>query len=336
MLRKIESNSIKGLMSIAMLVGLSLNVSACNIPVFRYALERWKSDSYEIVVLYDELSSDQEQFVAGLEAASTENSGLANAIVVRSEKDADQNETNIGLWKMISQSPEIKLPYLVVRGRAGQGREVQPWKGSFDEAKQVGLLDSPIRKELVRRLQNGHSIVWLMLRSSDPTRSAETRDLLKSQCQALESKIKLPDGIGLPGSELHSEIPLLIKFSFLEIDPDDRREELLVKFLMGIHPEAMKKGEPLIAPVFGRGRALEVIPASEMSPNLMEDLTLFLGGACSCQVKEKNPGFDLILSTDWNRELFGENGLLPPPAKTVADSDRAPILLTIPPGRKKP
>ena len=336
MLREIKSNSMKGLASIAMLVGFSVHVSACNIPVFRYALERWKSDSYEIVILYDDLSSDQEQFVAGLEAASTENNGIANAVVVRSKKDADQNETNIGLWKMISQSPEIKLPYLVVRGRAGQGREVQPWQGSFDEAKQVGLLDSPVRRELIRRLQNGHSIVWLMLSSNDPNRSAETRDLLKSQCQVLESKIKLPDGIGLPGSELHSEIPLLIKFSLLEIDPDDRREALLVKLLTGIHPEAMKKGEPLVVPVFGRGRALEVIPASDMSPALMEDLTLFLGGACSCQVKEKNPGFDLILSTDWNRELFGENGLLPPPAKTVADRDRTPVLLSIPPGRKKP
>jgi len=327
---------MKVLVPIAMLMGLSLNVSACNIPVFRYALERWKSDSYEIVVLYDELSSDQEQFVAGLEAASTENNGLANAVVIRSKKDADQNETNIGLWKMISQSPDIKLPYLVVRGRAGQGKEVQPWQGSIDEAKQVGLLDSPVRKELVRRLQNGHSIVWLMLKSNDSARTAETRELLKLQCKELESKIKLPDGIGLPGSELHSEIPLLIKFSFLEIDPDDRREELLVKLLTGIHPEAMTKGEPLIVPVFGRGRALEVIPASDMSPALMEDLTLFLGGACSCQVKEKNPGFDLILSTDWNRELFGENGLLPPPAKTVTvtDRDRAPVLLTIPPGRK--
>ena len=154
MLREIKSNSMKGLASIAMLVGFSVHVSACNIPVFRYALERWKSDSYEIVILYDDLSSDQEQFVAGLEAASTENNGIANAVVVRSKKDADQNETNIGLWKMISQSPEIKLPYLVVRGRAGQGREVQPWQGSFDEAKQVGLLDSPVRRELIRRLQS--------------------------------------------------------------------------------------------------------------------------------------------------------------------------------------
>ncbi len=332
MFRKIELKSLKGLISIAMLLALSVDASACNIPVFRYALERWKSDSFEIVVLHDDLTADQEQFISELESASSENDGVANAVVVRSKKDADQNESNVGLWKWVSQSPDIKLPYLVVRGRAGQGMEIQPWQGSFDDAKQIGLLDSPVRKELVRRLQNGHSIVWLMLKSNDPTRTAKTRDLLKSQCHALESKIKLPDGIGLPGSELHSEIPLLIKFSFLEIDPDDRREELLVKLLTGIHPEALTVGDPLVVPIFGRGRALEVIPASDVSPELIEDLTLFMSGACSCQVKERNPGFDLLLSTNWNRELFGENGLLPPPAKTVAD--RAPTLLTIPPGRK--
>ena len=68
-----------------------------------------------------------------------------------------------------------------------------------------------------------------------------------------------------------------------------------------------------------------------MSGRLMEDLTLFLSGACSCQVKEQNPGFDLLLSADWNAELFGE-GVDPPAPRTTRDRD-SPTLLTIPPGR---
>ena len=104
-----------------------------------------------------------------------------------------------------------------------------------------------------------------------------------------------------------------------------------MRLFHGFQPRAVAAGEPLIVPVFGRGRALEVIPAEDLSERLMEDLTLFLSGACSCQVKEQNPGFDLLFSVDWNTELFGE-GWEPPPAKTVGDRGQ-PQLLTIPPGR---
>ncbi|MDZ4850739.1 MAG: hypothetical protein SGI77_15740 [Pirellulaceae bacterium] len=315
--------------------GLSLEVSACNIPVFRYALERWQQDSYELVVFYDRLSTEQESFVAELEALSHDHDGVSNVNIVRSKVDNASGaiENNTTLFKAISASPDFKLPYAVVRSQAGQGRAIQPWHGPLDEAQKINLIDSPIRQELVRRLQNGHSIVWLMMQSKDTKQTAAMSELLKSQCEELGKKIKLPDGIGLPGSELHSEVPLLVKFSYLEIDPTDPREQFLVRLIGGIHSELSSSNEPLIVPVFGRGRALEVIPASDVNPELMEDLTLFMSGACSCQVKERNPGFDLLLSTDWDRQLFGENGLRPPPAKTVAD--REPTLLTIPPGRKR-
>ena len=29
-------------------------VEACNVPVFRYALERWQSDEYELVILHNQ------------------------------------------------------------------------------------------------------------------------------------------------------------------------------------------------------------------------------------------------------------------------------------------
>ncbi len=36
--------------------------------------------------------------------------------------------------------------------------------------------------------------------------------------------------------------------------------------------------------------------------NLRESAA-FVTGACSCQVKEQNPGFDLLLNADWNKLL---------------------------------
>ena len=125
-----------------------------------------------------------------------------------------------------------------------------------------------------------------------------------------------------------------MKFSVLEIEKQDKKESFLVNLFSKIRSEEAAGGEPLVVPVFGRGRALEVIPAAELNPRLMTDLTLFLSGACSCQVKDQNPGFDLLINCDWKQELFLE-GTEPPPARSTGQGDRTkqPQLLSIPPGR---
>ncbi len=235
------------------------------------------------------------------------------------------------MWNELQSEAATALPYVMVRTQLGRGRFVNGWHGPLDSLRDAAVFESPARQDLGRRLLDGHAIVWLMIGSHDERRNAEARQLLSDNFETLAKKVELPEGIGLPGSELHSEIPLLLRFSLLEIDRSDPQEAFLIKLLSGFQPEAVTDGEPLIVPVFGRGRALEVIPASDLSSSLMEDLTLFLSGACSCQVKEQNPGFDLLLAVDWNSELFGE-GVDPPPERISRDREK-PILLNIPPGR---
>ena len=53
---------------------------ACNVPVFRYALERWDADAYQIVVFYnDPLSAEQQALLETLEKQGQD--GLANLTV---------------------------------------------------------------------------------------------------------------------------------------------------------------------------------------------------------------------------------------------------------------
>ena len=291
---------------------------ACNIPVFRYALERWQSDAYQLVVLHnEELSPEQASYVQSLEMASVDNGGSSNIKVSRERVAA------------------LTKPELAVRMSMANGRIISNWRGSLEAASDVNLLDSPVRKELVKRLLAGDSVVWLLVRSKDAEKSNAAKRLLLESFKTLNTKVSLPDGIGLPGSELHSEVPLFVKFSLLEIVADDGKEAFLRSWLEGFHPDAIQSGEPLLVPVFGRGRALEVIPANVANPALVEDLTMFLSGACSCQVKEQNPGFDLLLKMDWDKELYGEDEFRPPPAKSVGEGDRAPRTLAIPPGKRK-
>jgi hypothetical protein len=304
---------------------------ACNIPVFRYALERWQPDQCEVVVFHKGgLTGEQQQLLKQLGEGDSGQGQHANVKIIESDVSLP-TQPHAALWAGIESETHATLPYVVLRTKLGFGKVVNGWHGPLDAVGRSGVLDSPARRELGRRLLAGHSIVWLVIGSDDKQQNMAARQMLAQNFESLAGKIELPEGVGLPGSELHSEVPLLLEYSLLEIDRKDVREQFLVELLSGFQPEAVAQGEPLIVPVFGRGRALEVIPANDLSDHLMKDLTVFLSGACSCQVKEQNPGFDLLLSVDWNRELFGE-GAEPPPEKTTRDRQR-PTLLTIPPGR---
>ncbi|MEZ6132020.1 MAG: hypothetical protein R3C59_25440 [Planctomycetaceae bacterium] len=310
---------------------------ACNVPVFRYALERWQPDACDIIVFHDIALTDvQRDFIQTVRSGSASGGGTANAKVVVQQTDAAMDNATALLWDELRQRTDVRLPYVVVRSTIGNGRTINNWRGPLKDAAAAGLLSSPVRTRLAQRLVTGTSAVWIVLKSDNAKRNAEVLELLNTELENLSKKIPLPDGIGLPGSELFSEIPLLMKFSVLEVDANDPHERFLVSLLTGFEPDTFRKGIPLVVPVFGRGRALEVIPAERVDAGLIEDLTLFLCGACSCQVKEQNPGFDLLISTAWNRELFGDNADdVAAELKSSSKDVQLPELLVIPPGKNR-
>ncbi len=307
--------------------------TACNIPVFRYALERWKSDDVEAIVFFrGEMSADHSKLLERLQSAAFVAGGTTNFNVLRCDLDANPPAELAAVFASLRESvgSELPLPHLTLRSRLPRSGLVNCWSSPLDATSVASVLESPARTELAKRLLDGDSVVWLMIRSDDETQNVVTRENLQTAFKSLRTKMTLPDGIGLPGSELFSDVPLLIQFGVLEIDAKDEKEKLLLQMLTHGKPI----DEPLVIPVFGRGRALEVLPSSDASVALIEDLTMFLGAACSCQVKEQNPGFDLLLSVDWNTELFGEGGLSPAPSSGNGNPDKRPVLLSIPPGRK--
>ncbi|MCA9062923.1 MAG: hypothetical protein KDA96_07685 [Planctomycetaceae bacterium] len=334
-------------LTILFLLGFVLTTSVgqpCNIPVFRYALERWRPDNTDLIVFHDGplTPSDEARLQALLNGTQADRSVEAEAArtnlsVVKVDVNQPVDAVYSGVWDSIREQAGTVRPYLVLRCQLGQNRLLNVWHGSLNDAEVQNLTDSPVRQEIVRRLLAGDAVVWLMLRSSHEDRNKAMKELLRKQFVELESTLELPDGIGLPGSELLSDVPLLLRFHIVELDADDPRERFLVHLLTGFYPEALKEDQPLVAPIFGRGRMLEVIPATRLDSDLVRDLTRFLCGACSCQVKEQNPGFDLLIRTNWHRELYGDS--IPDPA----DSNQPPpgmqkqqaTQIPIPPGRSR-
>lgn len=321
------------------------SAQACNIPVFRYALERWKQDKCKIVVFHDGQLSRADQLDVDFWLASIQ--GGANVEVVQADvksfedkapADATpENNELVELWDSTRESVngKLQLPYVVVRTTVGRGKTISHSAGPLKKVARQNVMLSPARKELRTRLLAGHSVVWVMLKSGDEEKNKAVRGRLEKQFKTLAKNVELPDGIGLPGSELYAEVPLFIKFSILEIDPKDPNETFLIDLLSSFKPSAFKNGEPLLAPVFGRGRVLEVLAADECKEAMVEDLTVFLSGPCSCQVKSLNPGFDMLLPANWQFDLFGDDGKTPPDRTDAEGKNRPPVLLQIPPGRKK-
>lgn len=323
------------LIALAVVVFATSTGQACNIPVFRYALERWKPDACEVIIFHEgELSAGQLVLVNHLSSRSNENDGHANARVTVVDLASDPDSGHADLWDGLKQDQGVMLPHVVVRTKVGRSRFINHWHGSLERASQFELFQSPARDELRRRLLAGHSVVWLLIAGKDSKKTEAAKKLTQQTFKTLAAKVKLPEGIGLPGSELYADVPLVLKFSLLVIDAEDPKEEFLLRLLTGLRRQAHEDGDPLLVPVFGRGRALEVIPAQDMSPELMQQLTLFLSGPCSCQVKEQNPGFDLLIEADWDGELFGSDENRPPDRSDEEGRNRKPALVPIPPGRK--
>ena len=94
---------------------------------------------------------------------------------------------------------------------------------------------------------------------------------------------------------------------------------------------------PMLFPVFGRGRALPPAIGEEIRSEALEAMAGFLTGPCSCQVKEMNPGYDLLLAANWLAVFEGgevKDVTLPPVIAKARVSSDAPGKPANPPSPK--
>ena len=284
---------------------------ACNVPVFRYALERWQPDPYRVTLFYrDALTEEQRAMLRPLEEALPGNDS-ANVSLHLVDVEDIQDDGDRALFAAQSSS---ELPCLTVRYPQGLRIE-KPIQVEPLSAKSVArLVDSPLRKELIRRLSDGQTAVWLMLECGQAEKDDVVAAQLADELTQLAQRLKLPELTSAPEDALLSATPLQVTFSLMRVPRGDAAEQPLVAMLLGSESDLSGFDEPMVFPVFGRGRALfPLIGAGITSDNIHESAE-FLVGACSCEVKDLNPGFDLLLAANWDVLLFKEA----PPAEVLA------------------
>ena len=87
--------------------------------------------------------------------------------------------------------------------------------------------------------------------------------------------------------------------------------------LLGTERALKDAKEPLVIPIFGRGRALYALGGAGLKAETIAQAARFLIGKCSSEEKELNPGADLLIAADWDELLkfYSASANAPPPAE---------------------
>ncbi len=292
------------LLGVLLLWACTATIHACSIPVFRYALDRWQADPFQLEV---SPADAQDEGVAQFLRNFTDTTPL-NLTVVRS-KDAAKSS--------------LTFPH-------PEPGDTEAWSGKLDAATIERMTASPARTEIVKRTLAGDSTVWVVVESGRKDEDDRAAAALEKRLRYLEQASELPPiDPNDPSSKLGPGPALGVKFSVVRVRHDDPAEQIFLKMLTGPKAtDAPSKG-PWIAAVFGRGRALGAWSAEGFGDEQIEEVCSFLLGACSCEVKRLNPGWDLLVNADWEERLDAaeQARLAEPVAEGKAPQQRAAAVM---------
>ena len=271
--------------------------SACSVPVYRYALERWPADPFEALVYHRGEPSDAAvQEIAMIR----ESSAAANLKYRLIDLDTEADSDLIGLWE---DEDTATLPWVVLTYPGAYPFLGPVASGPLTEETVRGFTISPARREIAERIAGGQTGVWVLLESGDEERDAAVASLLEARLEYLESHLKLPtleqEDIDA-GLVSISQDELKVDFSMFRISRDDTEEEVLVEMLVDSEEDLSDHEAPIVFPVFGRGRVLHALIGDGIHAGTIDEAAEYVVGACSCQVKEQNPGVDLLIAMDWD------------------------------------
>lgn len=277
---------------------MAVTAWACSVPVFRYALEHWEADPFQAVIFHQgELTAEQKVRMEALVPAS-DDGRRANLNVVAVNVD---EEPGAEFKELMSQLPkDAPMPQVALRFPRSSGL-VEPFlTAPLDDLADVA--DSPARQEMAERFAQGQSAVWVMVESGDDAADEAAAKVLEERLEYLTGVLTLPE---LEAQDIANGLvsvgqdDLRLEFSVVRVSRDDVKEKVFVQMLLATEPGLDEVDEPMVFPIFGRGRALYALVGQGIRAETIEQAATFLIGKCSCQVKDQNPGTDLLLTANW-------------------------------------
>lgn len=272
------------LIAILSIAALSVAASACEVPVFRYALERWPTEKY--ILEYDTtdgLSDELKTTIEHLESSLKDSPAAANLAVRAGGATGSQATLS------------CPLP---------NGRTLKIWSGQLTTDMAGQMADSPLRREVAGRLGEGQNAVWVFLRSGHEDKDRTALKTLENNLAEFRSSMSLPEAVSMIDGEGLPE--LRVDFSVVEMSRDDPAEEIFREMLIASEPDlANYAGQPMAFPIFGRGRVLYALVGNGINRDNIRDACAFLIGPCACEIKDLSPGMDLLMAADWTQLAGG-------------------------------
>jgi hypothetical protein len=288
---------------LSFLLALLLSVHslpACSVPVFRYALEKWAADEYQAIVFHrGPLTAAQQALMQPLTGEGLAGQLPANVALQTVDLAQNPDPALLALWRQLGSDT---LPALILKYPQKSRLSDHLFAGPLTAAAVQQVLDSPARREIIRRIAQGQSVVWVLLETGDATRDEAAAKVAAQRLDYLTTVLKLP---AIEPQDIASglvSVPkdgLKLAFSVLRMNRKDAAESVFARMLLHSEPDLLDLQEPMLFPVFGRGRALYALAGKGINHETLDEAATFLTGKCSCEVKELNPGVDLLLTADW-------------------------------------
>ena len=291
----------QGLVFLAIVL-LAAPLLACSVPVFRYALERWPSDPYVAVVFHrGPLTPEQQKVVDALGREGL--AGLKFANVAVQTVDLDAKDVAAPLQDIWKPHEKEELPRIVLRYPHQTRIALDAWSGPLSMESAKAIIDSPVRSEIAQRIVKGDSAVFLFLESGDKEKDEARFKVLTDEVQKQQETLKLPEidpADVAQGNITGDPDALKIRFSIMRLSREAADEQLFVNMLLGTEEDLHElSDEPMVFPIFGRGRALYAIVGKGINEDVVATAGADLTGPCTCTVKDQNPGVDLLMALDW-------------------------------------
>jgi hypothetical protein len=279
---------------------------ACDTPVYRYAMYRWLPAPYELYCFYDgQPDADSQKVAAAVDRLATREAAPANLVVFSVNVQNDKELAGLlpDIREAWNRQASQQTPWYLVSSPRG----VHIFGGTLTADDLQGLVDSPLRGSICQLMEQGKAGVYVLVTSDDQAANERAEQEIRGVIDDVAAgKIPLYTMPGDAADERGSSAAAgarpaqKVEFGLVKVARGDASEKWVLDCLLALDSDLPRSTEPLAFLVYGRGRALfSSLGKGIQRANLTQDVE-FITGACSCIVKDENPGVDLLMSYNWN------------------------------------
>jgi len=266
---------------------------ACTTPVFRYAMEMWEQDRYDALIIYDgSLTHQEEEIIRSLQKAIHHHASL-NLSLQKIDVASERRTVKAILGKEMPAT----LPVICLWHPKQMGYAPPFFSERLSGITTEQIVQSTARKAIGDHLLRGVPVVWVLVTSGNREKDTTAMGILERELQSAATDI-LNDPVFEPHFKHIRDQSNLFPQVVLH-GSGLQQEKILQSVILDDDQDLDEMNEPLVFPVYGRGRVLCVLAGEQVEARNIQDVIAFVLNPCSCQIKLANPGFDLLMRADW-------------------------------------